>query len=764
MYRNLIAIVFSFLLPYHTNYACVDIPSFDGYSFVNMDVLHMNDGFYPYMLDAQSIFDAYVSPKKIQRDANIEEWSTRFCNRAKPEDIAYVVYNAPGGSLQAVINVIQSKSLELSSLGPDLSANSFIKYLHRNKCVEALEYLIFAKSCEPYAIRGIESWKTDRTKDVKAMMALIDQGKTLFINTKSHYFRLRYAYQLMRMAHYAEQYEYALKLYDYLRPKIDNDPSIIEYWMLGHKAGALMALGRNVEASYLYAKIFDEVASKRTSAFRSFHINTDDEWQACLMLCQNDHERAMLYGLRAHAEDARLVEEMKHIYDLDPTNKLLEPLLMREVLKLEKDLLGDDFNDKTAQNHTYYNIPRADVGNRVINLQTFVREVVKERKVKRPDLWMVIEGYLEVLAGNYYFAEETFREAAQYINNDTLENQLTAFKLVLEILSLKEMDDRAENRIDNIRRGNDTYVQYADFPDFMRDKMAFLYAQQGDEAKSFLCYYDVKDLKGNPPIDIIDELFDLCRDPDKDRLEKTLIRKGDGATIEHDVLDIKASYHLSEFKLSKAVDAYEEMADETYWGDYGIYNPFVERLQDCVHCPLPDTVTGMNKGELLHYLVDLEQQAIVEPNHDKAALNFYRLGLAWYNMSYFGYSWKVMDYYRSGSSLKQAMRQGDMTKAVPRVGMPYGNKENFDCTKALYYFDKAAHVVEDPELRAKILFMAAKCEQKMNLFKPKEAYTYYYYDNLIQKHYSTQFFKDIIGECKYFNHYYTTNYEVPTQE
>ena len=53
-----------------------------------------------------------------------------------------------------------------------------------------------------------------------------------------------------------------------------------------------------------------------------------------------------MYALRAHADESRAVEEMIKIYDLNPYNENLELLLVNEVKKLEKDLLGLEFNDK----------------------------------------------------------------------------------------------------------------------------------------------------------------------------------------------------------------------------------------------------------------------------------------------------------------------------------------------------------------------------------------------------------------------------------
>ena len=239
---------------------------------------------------------------------------------------------------------ISGKGLRLDYM----AKNSFAQYLFRNKCFETIDYLIFAKRCEPYVVRPHTWPQEDFERNSEHMQQLIRLGKRDFMKTKSHYIRLRYAYQLVRLAHYAKDYEQVLTLYDFLMPKTDNAPSIIEHWIEGHRAGALKSLGQNVEAAYVFSRVFEKCPSKRESAFRSFHIRTNEEWEQCLLMCKDDHERANLYVLRANAEDAVILEELEKIYALDPHNENLELLIVREIKKLEKTCWGTPLTTKRA--------------------------------------------------------------------------------------------------------------------------------------------------------------------------------------------------------------------------------------------------------------------------------------------------------------------------------------------------------------------------------------------------------------------------------
>ena len=101
---------------------------------------------------------------------------------------------------------------------------------------------------------------------------VVECAKLLNQRMCTHYIRLRYAYQMIRLAHYMKDYEYTLDLYDFFMPKIDDKNSLIYYWIIGHRAGALRALGRNVEASYLYTQIFSKCPNRRQSAFHPFRM------------------------------------------------------------------------------------------------------------------------------------------------------------------------------------------------------------------------------------------------------------------------------------------------------------------------------------------------------------------------------------------------------------------------------------------------------------------------------------------------------------
>lgn len=733
---------------------CGPFTSFQGYSFINPYIVHLDPDLVGFFLDFDILSTLVPPASQAQAVGNIDEWWERFCRIPDKADIGSLIYQAQIGDLQDLRSAIASEEAPLSYLRPAIQDNTFARYLHKHQCTETLDYLIFAKHCETHVVAR-KSWD-DRTQDRNSMRDLIRQGQIAFQATESHYFRLRYAYQLIRLAHYLRDYELTLQLYDELMPKIDNDPSLIEYWIEGHRAGALVGLGQRVEAAYIYSRIFEKCPSKRMSAYLSFDIRTDEEWKALNLMCASDHERAVLHILRANSENSRLIEEMWNIYNYEPDNRNLEYLALRELRRLEKDLLGLEFNDNRQINKRYYNIPRPIAGERVIELQSFVRRLIEAGNTARPQFWKLLEGYIELLAGDYYFANRTFKDLAGETRNDTLLHQLEVWQTVLQILELQQPVEEAEEEASKIQK-LDIYTQYPDMADFMRDRFTELYKNGGSAGKAFISQYSLYDLKLHPEMNIIDDLLRIIAQKHRNRFEKQMVENADGTTILPELLDLKASLLLSENLPEAALENLKQI-ESAEWDnlDPKLHYPFIDRLNDCVHCAAPDSTTSYNKGELVQRLLDMDYQARAEENRTRAAYLYYRMGLAYYNMSYFGSAWMVLDEFRSGASL-QRHRRGSPDMVIPYMDRERGNLEFFSCSRARLLFQRARNLSENAELSARATFMEARCEQNDYFVNaaPGTTQPHTAFDILVDNYSDTQFFQEAIRECQYFRAYIT---------
>lgn len=717
-------------------------PSLNSYSFLQPILANPLAPGAPYFLDFDVLYSEYGRQITNQIEENILEWQERYCQYAGVDAIYQLVYKAPAYDLRELLNSINNRNLPLPI---NLRGNTFASYLRTNNCKETVQYLIFAKGCEPF-VTQYDAWEL-RAGNEEAMRSMIEQGKREFMRSKSYYVRLRYAYQLIRLAHYLRDYEQTLELYDFLMPKIDNDPSILEYWIEGHRAGALMATGSRVEASYIYAQIFENSRGKRESALRSFSLKSEEEWRACLLLCETDKERATIYALRAHAEGSKPLDDMKSIYELDPESEHLDVLLIKELKRLEKQLLGLEFNPRKRQNKQFYNIPKPGVGEYIIALQEFVRTHNRTGSKKSAALWKLAEGYLEVLAGDFYAAQRTLDQAAEFKVNEKMAEQIEALRLVAKVAAYRTVDEEVENEIARIKLDDATYQRFPDFKRYIADKMSWLYEDSGELGKLFLQQHNLADLRANPQEEVIDELIAIAKKELPNRFERDLIRKADGSSILNDLIDIKGTYLMGRGELIAAYEVFKEM-DSGLWENYGLFNPFEERLIDCINCTNRDSLTLYSKPQIIERILDYEYQALA--NREQGAGYFYRIGLAHYNMSYFGYAWKATDYFRSGSSIRN--RQRSAAGVVPTWQFDYGNSENFSNRIAKEYFEKVIMLTNNQELAASATFMAAKCVQNEYYLNGGDR-NYQYFDLLKNDYSNTLFYQKAIAECKYFATY-----------
>jgi len=726
--------------------------SFKGYSFFDANLVRTGSPFTDFFLRFDDLYHSYDLADSVRNTSNLQEWNTIFCDAFYEDEIKEIVY----GKKENIEAIQRASEKKKNKLGLRLSRNSFAQHLVDHQCTETINYLLFAKNCEPHVSRDFNAWEGPK-RDPVAMKALIYEGERVFIKLKSNNIKLRYAYQLIRLAHYAGDYKMALDLYDRLLPRIDPVESILHDWILAHKAGALFKIGQRVEAAYLFSLVFDRSPSKREAAFQSFSIRNEKEWQECMLLCQSNHERATLHAMRASEDHSKPVNDMRAIYALDPKNENLELLLAKEIKNLEKDFLGTEFNRYQKDNAKFHKIPRKQATANLIDLTQFVIQASKEKKVRRPELWRLAEGYLLYLSNDLYAADQAFKDLEKTLPNEKLQEQLAVFRLVLKISNYQDIDDAKEQEILQIIKKNDLYEKYPEFEKFVNDKLAYEYLQSGHAGKAFRMHHTLEAIKANPQANIIDDLIAIALNPEKSRFDKILTTNKDGTEIVDDLLDIKGVMLWNSGDPAAALESFKQIPVAQRGENR--FNPFLERAQICIHCKQPDSLLIYNRPGILEHIFELEFQA--NSDYANSATYYYQLGLAYFNLSYFGPSWNAMDYFRSGGNWRYTK-----SNVFSHWYFPFGNKENHDLSKAKSYFEKVLEVSKDRERSARAAFWLARCDWLTYVtssgYKRPASSNHLpnlppeyrvHYQQLVSDYAETDFYDWVIKECKYFKAY-----------
>ncbi|PHI20201.1 hypothetical protein CEQ90_08395 [Lewinellaceae bacterium SD302] len=722
-----------------------------GYEFLNPAISRLDSRFLPYIGGFETLYDELDNEdwEQMQQTDNIDEWYERYCEGVEKQDLVALIYGDSERRLQALRRAIADPESRLSDLEAKLRTNSFARHLMKYRCGEVVDYLLYAKKIEPHVTAPRNTF-AKKPPSGNAMKRLVEEGLAIFPTVESHYLRLRYAYQLLRLSHYRGDYAHVLELHEYLMPKIDADPSLIYYWIDGHYAGALLGLGRRIEAAYLYSRIFINCPSKRESAYRSFSIRTDDEWKELLLLCKSDRERADLYVLRAQNDRALLLDEMRAIYALDPDNEGLEMLTVREIKQLEMDFLANDLNPRRRANLSL-GIPRPDARQRLIDLQQFVLEVAEADRGKRPEFWELARGYLHLLAGDFHYARRAFWTVAPALENDTLQQQLNIMRRVLDIMAITELNDSLENAYFKVLANEELLEKYPDLDNLIYDKFRDVYRDNGEYGKAFLLTHKLRDLRYNLDIDLLREFHALAVDTNDNSFERRLLLERGGPNAVNDLIDMEATYYLQRGQLRLANKVFRQMPEEN-WNDYGNYAPFKAYFDDRVNRRLPDTLQLFNKAEMFQQVLDLEERADLSPEPNEAARLYYGVGLAYYNMSYFGYNWRAADYFRSGENARRAANgQGNDFVFTTRQ-TELDNYEHMSMELARYYFEQARKKTLDPERGARYAYWAAKTERNQYYADgmPGGQRPFGYFQLLTDYYDDTEYYRKIIEECRTF--------------
>jgi|GEM_PF-3085047 hypothetical protein len=658
--------------------------------------------------------------------SNTAEWKAYLKNNPKDKDIDQLVYKVSASDIEHLRDLILSKPAKL----PDsLLHNSAIAYLQKTKDLNGVNYLLFAKQCEPQVNVKYDGsgWGPLPARDTVLMKKLMDQGQQAWASATSDFIRFRYAFQVVRLAHYSGQYNKCLELYDKMM-KDKNTHSIVSLWGVALRGGALTRLKRGGEAAYTFAMLFDQHFNFN---WELYHQNFNWAGGDALPFCKNNHERAVVNALLGFGMQENL-PVMKEVARLEPGSEYTDVLLTRHIRWMEHQLFPD-----------HYPIYPFDFAKKVkldekslVETRSFITGVIEKSGLKRPWLWEFSAGYISYFLNDQVGAKHYFDLAKTHAaGNDLLLNHIAALEILGNLDAAPVIDSKMASSL------------YADYKKLMSPemmgyipdaeaiffyKLGLRYLSQQDTIHFLLCtgqYKQSPDLYNNPRQFRLDQLIQFLNRKDHNPFDDAICN---GFQIHYPVSvlhEIRGTAFLEDYRFPEAIAEFEQAGKlKTLPAD-----PFIERLKDCHDCDYAHPEgTSYTKLTLAKKIMELEQ--VSDASGPQQAQAAYQLGNAYYNMTYYGNTWQALAYSRS---------QYDTASQF------------YDCSKASYFYEKARKLYKDPEMQAHCAFMLAKCELTIGtpydegpkgivFRKDLKAY------QLLKGQYEqTKFYKDIIKECSY---------------
>ncbi|MBX2939159.1 MAG: hypothetical protein KF880_03695 [Ferruginibacter sp.] len=659
--------------------------------------------------------------------------------------------------------------------------NSMTKYFIKRKDREGLQYLIYAKKVEPYVTGDAYDWDA-MDRDSFQMDALFTMGLGLYKTAKKDFYKLRYAYQLVRLAHYNEQYAQAVKLYDSLVAP-NHYPSVLQHLSLAQKGGALYKLGRREESAYIFSRSFNASMARRESNYLSFRWSVDptQPMDTYLAYCKNDAERAdmmALFGFATYGPARHIMEEM---YRITPASPALEVLAVREINKAEETFYSPYLHGKKGGYNFYY-FWEDDESVRtmqekqqdVFALADLMATLSRDARVKNKGLYATGAAYLYMMVQDFARANQMIQEGERYRMSAKVKDQWTFTRLMIALNESTVMDAATEEKIlpslqwalqkalDEKYRNGIQYEQPQQWIQLYRNLMNVILAKkynaEGNRLKEALAvgaaYFIYGDgagigyVRNTLTAGDVHAMYNLYTEQNPSAFNRFIIQNNSIRLT--DVIDFAGTAYLREHDFKNAVAWLEKTSEGAYRIDK---NPFIDLLYDR-ESPLPEEHTITTKLEFAREMLRLQQLSSVQ-SKDQAA-HLYKLGLGLYNMSYYGYAWELVEYFRSGTDGYFIPEDAD-----------YFKREYYGVFAAHETFKNAMEATKDKEMKARCLFMMAKCAQKQvqqpqyhwrNVYEHySNAYKLYdidfkmnqHFPELISKYGKTRFYQEAYNSCSY---------------
>lgn len=677
----------------------------------------------------------------VNKTQILKEWEVFFKHKFSKKAIDTLLYSDDS---TAVFQQIQSGKTAVIK-------NEFSAYLQQAQNAEVLNYLAYAKACEVNANVKTNAWPEEKEPTVKTNAELKAEGLRAIKTVKQPFLHMKYAFQIIRMAFYNQDYEGVLQLYNQL---IGNkkDSSVAFTRILGFKAGAYYHLHQKVKAGYYYSKAFENNSAYRLEAMQSFNWAlsnpeglSDIRLNGIYALCKNNHERAVVLGMKTLQNSKLCLDDLKKIYSYDPDLSDLDVLINREVNKLEylyfsKKIDAQNFlnsNSYYGRNHTEkFKRKLAKLDKKyqpyLDELSQFLNQIITDNKNGTPAFWHLTKAYLAAMQNEHAqvgrelaaakAVKMTPKEHALYQRIDLLHvllksPQITSATEQVLLPKLKTLQQHALKQSPNRYDSDDKNFAKQQLKDLMQNVIAGKYLNQGDTIKAIYAMahgeivYDYRSKQrrfwvdrgfGDAPGQLLSQLspqqlktvIRYRKSPNKSAFENWLV-SGTYYTADH-LKELLATTYMRHQEFQKAADILKNTTLETQYP-----SPFMPRINDRIDVDRTHLYTKLSYSKRMAEL----KKIITQNPNDTGALYGYALAL--YNTSYYGPAWHLTAYFRHSTDDHAYFKRPSVDQQLA----PY-LEEYYRVYKAEQYFIKTVQAAKDPELKAKALWGAAKCWQK----------------------------------------------------
>ncbi|MGN6477676.1 MAG: hypothetical protein ACTHKV_10660 [Flavipsychrobacter sp.] len=712
----------------------------------NLTIFNYTPRYLNYNLDSASVTDM---------DKNCAEWQAFTKNKVPIRDIKELQYDT---NADTFLSSYLNRNLDR------YNNNLFVHWLQKKKNKKALEYFAFAKHLE-YLQTELTAWDTAKIDGQYDSLAKYAAAKC--DEKMPEFLRERYAFQAVKCYFYSKYYPNlnwdftSPELIDCYKKYLSKKSSIVASWALIYYAR--VQEDSNKQTLYL-ARCFDRCDDKKDYIYQFLDHSSLQSLEA---VTTNKKDLILIHCLQSLLTPGRAAKDLDYVFKNDPCNKYIPTLITREINKLEDWIYSPDVLGfaSTLKESEYYN-DMEERGNRDYTNDTpysyyAQNNIIKDRlylKHFRSQLLSMVASdcsYKDLLylsIAHLYNMENNGSEAKRYIARvtstkyklqaaieefiaTTLTEDITTAKTKEHIASITQKlvhtgatpvttdvwdyEGNYENNDDlselwvylgrQYEQKNDlvTAGLLIQNSNIMINEYGYGYGNFDTVSYRAISYFE----KHAQPADI-EKLLALKHKKNKSNFEKLLTS---GIPASDDLLlDLEATLFIRKEDYRSAWKIMQKIPDN-FWRDnyeYKDYLPVtsISNLGTILPVPSgPGTKYALPSKKLILQEIIRLQDDVDSKSGTAKANDYFLLGNAYYNMTFYGKAWMMIAYGKSS---------GGRWDNNDWVYYNLSNK-NVDCYKNYYgckaainMYQKALSAAKmNKELSAKCLVMLAYCDK-----------------------------------------------------
>ncbi len=715
-------------------------------------------------------------------DENLKEWQDFFGNNISTQDITELIY---GGKQQFYENLKNQKGNGKEKLASNIPQNL------RN---DFANYMLLAIGCEGIYSNndGGNGWYQGENNDsADDKPKLLEQALAGYKNTNNTFLRNRYGFQIVRLSHYLQNNEAALRYFESMLQDTPQTHYIFNL-ALEQKSGAAYNMKKLRESILGYLEVYKNIPSRRRVCALSLKYFDWSNPQLADDFTTKENFSEIQYFFKSFYANGDISVEMNNLEKSEPNSAYLEVLAIREIDKLQTEVFNNGYYDWTQENNDETESTKKNLDMPTLkSLQQLAKRQIENKKVTNTDFWRII------LAATY-LKNEDYENGLKVVSKIPFTSAMSAqakhLALAIEVLKLKFVDREKIGALYERLKNDPDLFSYYPISAFFFNKIAGLYRENdnivigtfglieyfGPQAN--VTWQTVEEKLGtnynlNYKSDFVEEnvisaLQNFIDIPNKNGYEKLILSKLNDNPQDY-AYDLKGTYLFSQNRLDEAIAVFKKVkSTDNYWannirpeifaGAIREYfdTPF-EKQSDKMQFKYKDFLTKKgvtfntkpesyadNKLLLAQLIKELENMA--REDSKNAADYYYMIGNAWYNMSNEGWFLNTLHYIGNDD------RNHILGYNYTRDGEQF--TQSVFTQTATKYFQKALNAQGNKETKAKATFMLAKTNYCAT-YTEGSNYGYRvdvcgdhktYFESLKNEYDDTQFQNQVLKECSWY--------------